>query len=152
MTKSNYAQIYTEVLEVLRHLPEIQYNKIPKERIEFYENNCDTLYNFELEKDLKNLSPKANAIIVSIYKDYFTTPKQKETLHNILVDNERKAEELRKEKYNPDEIFKNNKIIKEKIDKEQENINTQIIEYKKENILRKFLNRLKLIFYKKKNN
>lgn len=152
MTETTYAQVYTEVLEILKNLPEVEYNKIPKEKIEFYKENCDLSYHFILDKDLKNISKRANAIIVSIYNDYFTTPKQKETLHNILTDNERKAEEFKKEKYNPDEIFKNNKIIKEKIDKKQENINTQIIEYKEENILRKFLNRLKLIFYKIKNN
>ena len=75
MTETTYAQAYTEVLEILKNLPEVEYNKIPKEKIEFYKENCDLSYHFVLDKDLKNISKRANAIIVSIYNDYFTTPK-----------------------------------------------------------------------------
>ena len=140
MTETTYAQAYTEVLEILKNLPEVEYNKIPKEKIEFYKENCDLSYHFVLDKDLKNISKRANAIIVSIYNDYFTTPKQKETLHNILADNERKAEELRKEKYNPDDIFKS-QGKEEAI--QDESGHAQMIEYKKENIVNKLINKIR---------
>jgi Glu-tRNA(Gln) amidotransferase subunit E-like FAD-binding protein len=148
MTETTYAQAYTEVLEILKNLPEVEYNKIPKEKIEFYKENCDLSYHFVLDKDLKNISKRANAIIVSIYNDYFTTPKQKETLHNILADNERKAEELRKEKYNSDDIFKNNKV--ENVKDELTNENNQMIEIKEENIFTKIMNKIKMFFTKLK--
>jgi len=114
---------------------------------QYYRKNCDLSYQFILDKNLKNISKKANAIIVSIYNDYFTTPKQKEILHNILAENERKAEELRREKYNPDNLFKNNKL-KEQAQEEQPTENVQIIADKEENILIKMINRVK-IFLKK---
>jgi hypothetical protein len=148
MTETTYAQAYTEVLEILKNLPEVEYNKIPKEKIEFYKENCDLSYHFVLDKDLKNISKRANAIIVSIYNDYFTTLKQKETLHNILADNERKAEELRKEKYNSDDIFKNNKV--ENVKDELTNENNQMIEIKEENIFTKIMNKIKMFFTKLK--
>lgn len=144
MTETTYAQAYTEVLEILKNLPEVEYNKIPKEKIEFYKENCDLSYHFVLDKDLKNISKRANAIIVSIYNNYFLAPKQKETLHNILVDNERKAEELRKEKYNPDDIFKNNKV--ENVKDELTNENNQMMEIKEENIFIKIMNKIKIFF------
>ncbi len=148
MTETTYAQAYTEVLEILKNLPEVEYNKIPKEKIEFYKENCDLSYHFVLDKDLKNISKRANAIIVLIYNDYFTTLKQKETLHNILADNERKAEELRKEKYNPDDIFKNNNV--ENVKDELTNENNQMIEIKEENIFTKIMNKIKMFFTKLK--
>lgn len=46
MIETTYAQAYTEVLEILKNLPEIEYNKIPKEKIKFYQENCDLSYQF----------------------------------------------------------------------------------------------------------
>ena len=147
MNEITYAQAYTEVLEVLKHLPKVQYDKISKDKIEFYKNNCDDSYSFKLDKDLKNLSMKANAIIISIYKEYFTSEKQKEILKNILKENSREAEELKREKYNPDNLFKNNSVKKEMLEEQE---NTQIIEYKEENIFQKFFSKMKEFFNKLK--
>lgn len=138
MTEVTYAQAYTEVLEVLKHLPKVQYEKIPKDKIEFYKRNCDSSYRFELQRDLKNVSAKANAILVLLYREYFTNEKQKETLKNILADNQKKAEEFKHEKYNPDDLFKNNSN-KQEVNEEQ----TQMIAYKPENILQKVWNKIK---------
>jgi len=146
MTETTYAQAYTEVLEILKNLPEWEYNKIPRGKIEFYKNNCDPSYIFEVDKDLKNISKKANAIIISIYNDYFTTPKQKETLKNILADNEKKIEERKREKYNPDEIFKTNITNNEEI--EEEKVDMQIVAYKQKSILRKIVDNIKKLLKK----
>lgn len=146
MNEITYAKAYTEILEILNHLPKAQYDKIPKEKIEFYKNNCDTSYDFKLQKDLKNISTKANAIIISLYKDYFTSEKQRETLSSILVNNTRKAEELKREKYNPDDLFKKN-LEKQEIVKE----NMQMIEYKEETVFQKIWGKLKNFLYYLKN-
>ena len=53
MTEVTYAEAYTEVLEILKHLPKVQYDKIPKDKIEFYRKNCDASYHFQLEKDCR---------------------------------------------------------------------------------------------------
>lgn len=144
-----YARAYTEVLEIVRKLPIEEYNKIPKEKIEYYKLNCDKNYNFRINHDLKNLSNEANAIIVSLYRDYFCTPKQRETLKNILANNDQKMEALKREKYNPDHLF-NNQLIKEEMTKakEPENQNKQMIEYKKPNVLVKLVNIIKKFFHK----
>ena len=36
MIDNKYAKAYTEVLEIIKYFPEEEYNKIPKEKIEFY--------------------------------------------------------------------------------------------------------------------
>lgn len=146
MNETTYAKAYAEVLEILNHLPKAQYDKIPKEKIEFYKNNCDISYDFKLQKDLKNISTKANAIIISLYKNYFTSEKQRETLSNLLAENTRKAEELKREKYNPDNLFKKN-LEKQEVAKE----NVQMIEYKEENIFQKIWGKLRNFLHYLKN-
>ena len=104
----NYARAYTEVLEILNYLPNEEYNKIPKWKIEFFNKNKDNNYIYTFDK-LENISKEANAIIVSLFRDYFATPIQKEKLDKILNQNEIKYQENLSEKYNPDSIFKNKK-------------------------------------------
>ena len=42
----NYPKAYKEVLEIIKYLPKEEYERIPKEKIEFFEKNCDKEYNF----------------------------------------------------------------------------------------------------------
>ena len=137
---SKYARAYTEVVAVLNNLADEEYSRIPEKEIEFYKNNMDKEYNYSLdpEKSLaeQNISIEANAILVTIFRDYFATEKQKETLNNILIQNQNNDENLKREKYNPDNIFDKN-----------ESTNTAMVEYK-ESILVKILNRIKCRLFK----
>ena len=38
---NEYSRNYTEVLEILKYIPIDEYNKIPKQKIEFYEKYKD---------------------------------------------------------------------------------------------------------------
>lgn len=140
----SYAMVYKEVLEMIKRLPETEYNKIPKEKIMFYENNCDNSYNFIPRNDLSNVSQRANAIMISIYKNYFTTPTQQEKLKKLLDNNSQIVEEQKREKYNPDNLFKSNKQEELIIE------NTQMIEYKKTNLFIKLINKVKRFLEKMK--
>ena len=95
-----YAKAYTEVLEIINHFSEDEYKKIPKEKIDFYEKHKDRKYDFKINPNIdlaeQNISRKANAILVSLFRDYFATAKQKEILKNLLQQNQ---EKLEKEKY-----------------------------------------------------
>ena len=79
-----YAKAYTEVLEIINHFSEDEYKKIPKEKIDFYEKHKDRKYDFKINPNIdlaeQNISRKANAILVSLFRDYFATAKQKEIL------------------------------------------------------------------------
>ena len=41
---NNYAKAYKEIMEIIRFFPEDEYNKIPKEKIEYYKENMDNTY------------------------------------------------------------------------------------------------------------
>ena len=46
MNNSNYAKAYKEVLEIIKYFPKEEYNKIPNEKILFYQENMDKEYKF----------------------------------------------------------------------------------------------------------
>ena len=81
MINNKYARAYKEVLEIIKYFPEEEYNKIPKEKIEFYKENMDKDYDFTIDPliDLseQNISREANAIIVNFFMDYYATEEQK---------------------------------------------------------------------------
>ena len=45
-------QVYSEVLEVLRHMDKIYVNKIPKKLIMFFYDNCSLDYEFTMTKSI----------------------------------------------------------------------------------------------------
>ena len=97
------------------------------------------------------LKDKTKSLITMIYLNYLCDETQKKNTQLILKNNEEKYQKELREKYNPDNIFNHNQVIKEK--KEIENYtetkqNMQMIEYK-ESIVRKIINKILKIFQKK---
>lgn len=151
MVDIEYAKAYTEVLEILSHLSQEEYAKIPLEKIRFYKKNMDKNYSFKIDpkKDLaeQNISKKANAIIINLYRDYFATEEQNQKIKEILYCNQKKIEQEKSEKYNPDAIFKNKVTGNKKEDKVINNSNLPV--KVKDNIfLVKVINYIKVIFAK----
>mgnify|MGYP004497907275 FL=1 len=150
MTNDKYAKAYTEVLEILRYLPRNEYNKIAIERIKFFEANKDTSYKFKIDPamplDKQNISIEANSIIIVLFRDYFATENQKEKLNVILKQNEYKYQEDIRNKYNPDNIFKDRKNKNLNV---IENTNLPI-EVKENNFFTKFITYIKNLFRKMK--
>ena len=139
----NYPKAYKEVLEIIKYLPKEEKERIPKEKIEFFEQNCDKEYNFvfDISKTLEEQEflRETNAIIVTLFRDYFATDTQKEKLERILISNEQKYQEKLREKYNPDDIFKKQEKVYQK---PVENENMKMIEIKEENILKKIFKKI----------
>ena len=142
-----YAQACTEVLEILNSLSTEEINKISQEKMDFYRKHKDKDYIFEYDsgKTLKEqaVSKEAEAIIVTIFRDYFATDIQKEKLKNILMQNDYKKQNKLTEEYNPDNLFKEKHKSLE-IEQTQTK-NVAIIEYKKEKIFSKVLDIIKSI-------
>lgn len=131
---NNYSKAYTEVLEIIKYFPEEEYSKIPKEKIDFYKKNMDKNYNFKInpEIDLSNqdISAEANAIIINLFTDYFATENQKLKIKEILDSNQKKSDQLKREKYKPDNIFENKQPKLTEIPLKEDNNNTSLVEYK----------------------
>lgn len=65
----------TEILEILKYLPEEDLRKIPQKEIDFFENNKAKNYVFKFNEDLsfeeQSLLSETQTIIVQLYKEYF---------------------------------------------------------------------------------
>lgn len=138
-----YKRAYTEVLEIIKYFPTEEYEKIPKDKINYYKENMDKNYVFYIDTSLdlekQNISKEASAILVTLFKDYFATDKQKEILKNLLNQNQKKLEQEKLKKYNPSELF--NKPVKNR-----QNTNKTCLVEVKENFFVKFINFIKNIF------
>ena len=108
---------------------------------------CGHKVNIDYTKSIneQELLQETRVVLSLIYRDYICSPEKRNTL--IQVDKEELARienELR-EKYNPDNLFKNRKRT-EDMNSPEENA---IIEVKKENIFKRILNKIKAIFHLK---
>lgn len=108
-----YEKAYTEVIELLRFFPRESVEKIPKERLKLYIDKMDKSYHYKVDKsktfEQQQMSEKTKAIFANIFRDYWATDYQRERiLAKENYDNQKREEEKRN-KYNPDNIFKNRK-------------------------------------------
>lgn len=140
-----YAKAYTEVLEILSYFDEEEYSKIPREKIEFYEMYRDKNYNYKINPALdlskQNISAEANAILVSLFRDYFATESQKVKLSNLLNQNQEIVEKEKRKKYSTD-VFHSQENGGEGRKKENLEQTKQLCEYK-ETFFTKFINFIK---------
>lgn len=164
--EKKYAKAYTEVLEILKHIPKDEYDRIPKNEIQFYENNCDKNYKFIYNESLnvkdQVISREANAVIISIYMNYFANEKQKSIINEILKQNSLEAEKQKSKKYDVNNIFKekqnddisknineNNQTTNESDLQDSSNNLPMELNNKKENFIKKIINKIKNLFVSK---
>ena len=125
MVSVNYANAYSEVLEILKFVSKEDYEKIPNSKIELFETNHNKEYVFKYNPnktlDEQNVSKTAKAIIAILFRDYWATEIQKEKIIAKQNYDRMQLEEKKKEIYNSDNIFKNNKkkIILDATEQEQ---------------------------------
>lgn len=145
-----YKRAYTEVIEIIKYFPNEEYAKIPLEKINYYKENMDKDYNFQInpniELEKQNISREANAILVTLFKDYFATDRQKEILNNLLKQNQQILEEQKQEKYDPSNLFMQSKTQQQNTVTIQENNSENSLIEIKENFFTKFINFIKNIF------
>jgi len=144
MITKEYRVAYTEVVEILKYVPDEDVNKIPKEKLEFYKSNMDNEYNYKLdmtkEFEEQEMSDITKAILANIFRDYWATPYQKERIEAKEKYDLEKLEEEKREKYNPDDLFKNKNRT------HNSEITNLPIEIKSESIFEKLIKFLKNIF------
>lgn len=108
MVDNKYAIAYSEVLEILKHIPLEDYNKIPKTKIELFKTNADNeyIFNYDPSKTLEeqNVSNITKGIIILLFRDYWATEIQR---NKIIAKQNYDRMKLEEKKYNPDNIFIN---------------------------------------------
>ena len=135
MVKTNYANAYKEVLIVLNNLTKEDYDKIPKEYIEFLTANCNNDYEFNYDNsktfEEQDLLDDTKYILFGLFEKFGATELQKEKIKTFRNNYYNKLEEEKREKYNPDNIFKNtsSKAETNNTEKLENNINA-VLQYK----------------------
>ncbi len=127
MIDIEYANAYSEVLEILKYIPIEDYDKIPKNRINLFKTYANKdhafCYNTTKTLDEQNVSKIAKGIIAILFRDYWATEIQKE---KIIAKQNHDRMQIIEEKYNYDNNFKNNeKNILDDTDQEKK---TDLIE------------------------
>lgn len=143
MESREYAIAYKEVLEILKYIPKIDYDKIPSEKIELYKTMQDKYYNFKYDPsktlDEQNVSKRAKAIIGILFRDYWATEEQREKIIRKQKNDRLILEEQKKSLYDTENIFKKRNICSETETKEEV---SEMVVYKT-NFITKIFNKIK---------
>lgn len=114
MTDIRYSNAMAEVLHYLKGIRREDIEKIPEKLINFFEENQskDFECKFDYKKPLKelelDLQDETKGLIAMICLNYWCeTDQQKNMLIDMLNKNEQKYQSMLREKYIPDNIFKN---------------------------------------------
>lgn len=155
--EKQYKMTCTEMLEILKYIPEVDFDKIPLDIIEALKYNSDHTYNFKLDLDKsfeeQKISELTKAMIENFYRDYWVTgPERKKILQEENIVRSKSKEEKR-QKYNTNNIFKSNHKMDGEENKQikKENQSLELIEIKEHHFLKKVLEKIKS-FLKKHNN
>ena len=136
------AYAYKEIYEILKIFPSELVNKIPKDKIEFFYQNMNYDYEYNISKetfDGQTMLDETKAILTILFRDYWATPEQR----NAIIEKERKEEweeEQNKIKIDYDAVFKRNtKSVPPKKE-------TQIVVVEEKKWYEKFVDWIKNIF------
>ena len=152
MTNIEYRKSISEVLDRLEHTNKEDVEKISPKFIEFLnKNKCDnykpTLDHSKRIKEM-NLRETTIGILSIINSKFWCTPEQKELFDDKLKQNEEIYQEKLREKYNPDNLFKNKNSNISKDNFENGNGNTALVEVKEKNLLQRIFDKIKSFFRK----
>ena len=146
MVTTNYADVYKEVLVVLDNLIKEDYNKIPREYIEFLTVNCNNDYEFNYDKsktfEKQELLDDTKYILFGLFEKFGATKLQKEKIKAFKNNYYIKIEEEKRNLYNLENTFEDKRI------ENNESINLIIKENRKENFINKILKFFKHILRK----
>lgn len=160
MMEDNYSKAYKEIVEILKYVPEENVNKIPKEMRDMFEAEQLKTYNFQIDTEKhfeeQELLEETKAILANIFRDYWATDYQKARIIEKENQDREEWEKQKREKYNPNDIFKNkntstndNKINQDVQEQLNEEYNKNLpMEVQKQNIFQRLLSFIKKLIHK----
>ena len=132
----NTKNIFAELTEIFRYLDIESLNRIPSNiKKEIYNNrNLKCEFKYDISKSMENqeISDDTKDLFSAIYIRYCCDKNERNMLLKTCNDNEKKYESQKQEKYNYDNIFKNNNHKKKEGNDNSDNNSEKmsIIEYK----------------------
>ena len=136
---------YAEVDAILELLEDEYVNRIPAQVREFFKKEKNKEYILNIRSDIGLDGQKIKAETISLLTllqiNYLCdSEEERKEIRKELQENDRLKEEESREKYNPDNIFKNRN---NKLEKEE---NVAMVEYKEPSFIRRILDRIKILF------
>ena len=152
MREAEYREAAVEVLDILNHINKEDVERIPQSFIKFLTNISNKRYKvkFNYEQPIKglNLRKQTRELLGFIYITWWCDKEEREKYKKLIHENNIKNEGI-KENYNLNDIFKNRRESQE-LKLQNENVmTTSIVEYKKENIFQRVLNKILSLFNSK---
>ena len=152
LLKQEYKEAFTEVNEIIKMMPIELVNKIPSKFREMIVEEKYKNYIPDIKEPIEKCKLKNETIIILglIYRDFLCSPDERKKLQEKdareLQEVEKAIEEEIREKYNPDDIFKNrNKIV---LQEEQPSEETRMTIVQEEKWYQKIFNLIKGLFRK----
>lgn len=143
-------EIYSEVNEILNLLGKSYIDRLPKKLYNLILESEDKEHKVKFksidEISINNCKKETIDIIALFHLNYWCeNEEEKEELNKKLMDNYIINEQLKKEKFDLENIFKNKskEIMVEQEDKKE------LIEYKPQNFIQRLFNKIKNLFIKK---
>ena len=136
---------YAEVDAILELFEDEYVNRIPAQVREFFKKEKNKEYILNIRSDIGLDGQKIKAETISLLTllqiNYLCdSEEERKEILKELQENDRLKEEESREKYNPDNIFKNRN---NKLEKEE---NVAMVEYKEPSFIRRILDRIKILF------
>lgn len=136
---------YAEVDAILELLEDEFVNRIPEKVREFFRDEKDKEYKPIIRSDIgleeQDFKAETISILTLLQINYLCdSEEEKQEILNELKENDRLKEEELREKYNPDNIFKNRNNTQENKQ------NVALVEYKEPSIIKKILDKIRKIF------
>lgn len=145
--KQVYADAFAEIDQIFNLMPIALLDKIPNKFKQIIKNNkSDYIPNIEEPIEDYQLSEETIIILSLIYRDFLCSKEEKEKLQYRDAQKIKEAEEELREKYNPDNIFKNKNVtnVKNAISENQESV--ALMKYEENKWYKKIFNVIKKLF------
>lgn len=151
MENIKYAKAYKEVLVVIHNLIKEDYEKIPKEYVEYLEANCNNDYEFKYNVSKtfaeQDLLDDTKYILFGLFEKFGATDTQKAQIKAFKNNYSYRLEEEKRIKYNPNDIFKKKSVDEDELICNNTFSQNALIKIKEPNIFKKILEKIKEILH-----
>ena len=146
--KEIYMDAFSEVDAIIKIMPSNLVNKIPLKLQQLINEYKNDKYKPLIEEPIENyeLMDESKIILSLIYRDFLCSNEEKEILKIRDSEKLKEEEQQLREKYNPDDIFKNkNRNVPQE---EQPSLETRMTVVQEEKWYQKIFNLIKGLFHR----
>lgn len=150
MVNQEYAMAISETLDILNHTAKEDVDKISTKFMEYLKNNAAKDYQSNLDHSKKisdmQLRKDTKVFLAIIYRKFWCNNEMKNDFDRTLKENGIRHQNELREKYNPDNLFKN-KSVDDVTSIEESSNSVAMVEYK-ELVFTKIKNWIRKLFNK----